>query len=129
MLLYDSRVSGNCYRVRLLLRFSGRAMNGATSMSSTGLGVLRFWTKFAKLAASEAAVEAKLEGGYAALDAAGASSGGFEVLGWAALHDRRHRALCLTHVAHEAGFDLARSPHVRDWLRAVDAQPGHVAIG
>ena len=33
-----------------------------------------------------------------------------------------------THVAEEAGFDLARHPTVSRWLERVAAQPGHVPI-
>jgi glutathione S-transferase len=33
-----------------------------------------------------------------------------------------------THVAHEAGFDLAAYPAIRAWLDRVAAQPGHVSI-
>ena len=33
-----------------------------------------------------------------------------------------------THVAGEAGFDLAPYPAVRDWLARVAGEPGHVAI-
>jgi glutathione S-transferase len=33
-----------------------------------------------------------------------------------------------THVAGEAGFDLAAHPRVRAWLDIVAAQPGHVLI-
>lgn len=37
MLLYDSAVSGNCYKVRLLLAHLGIAYGVARSMSSTAL--------------------------------------------------------------------------------------------
>ena len=33
-----------------------------------------------------------------------------------------------THVAHEGGFDLARLPGIRAWLKRVESQPGHVRI-
>jgi glutathione S-transferase len=33
-----------------------------------------------------------------------------------------------THVAHEAGLDLASYPSVRAWLARVAAQPGHIPI-
>ena len=33
-----------------------------------------------------------------------------------------------THVAHEGGFDLAPYPAVREWLRRVRDQPGHVRM-
>ena len=34
-----------------------------------------------------------------------------------------------THVAPEGGFDLAPYPAICAWLRRVEAQPGHVAMG
>ncbi|WP_425105516.1 glutathione S-transferase family protein [Ancylobacter sp.] len=33
-----------------------------------------------------------------------------------------------THLAHEGDFDLRPFPAVREWLKRVEAQPGHVAI-
>lgn len=33
-----------------------------------------------------------------------------------------------THVAHECDFDLARFPAIRDWLKRVADEPGHVAM-
>jgi glutathione S-transferase len=197
MLLYDSAVSGNCYKVRLLLALlgqsyqrrevdvvdrsgrlellgdlnpalrvptlvfdDGRALGESNAIlwfcaehspllpvdsfdraqvlqwmffeqysHEPNIAVLRFWTKFAKVAPSEAEVEAKLEGGYAALDAMERRLAGSRFL-VGQLYTVADIALyAYTHVAHEAGFDLARYPHVRDWLRAVETRPGHIAIG
>ncbi len=33
-----------------------------------------------------------------------------------------------THLAHQADFDLARFPAIRDWLDRVAAEPGHVTM-
>jgi glutathione S-transferase len=33
-----------------------------------------------------------------------------------------------THVAPDGGLDLARYPHVREWLKRVAAQPGHIDL-
>jgi glutathione S-transferase len=33
-----------------------------------------------------------------------------------------------THVAHEAGFELAPYPHLRAWLARIAAEPGHVLL-
>ena len=33
-----------------------------------------------------------------------------------------------THVAPEGGFDLARFPGIRGWLKRVETQPGHIRI-
>ena len=35
---------------------------------------------------------------------------------------------CYTHDADIAGFDLERYPGVRDWVRRVADQPGHVGL-
>ena len=39
--------------------------------------------------------------------------------------------ICLyayTHVAHEAGFDMAAYPAVAAWIARIAAMPGHVTI-
>jgi glutathione S-transferase len=33
-----------------------------------------------------------------------------------------------THVAHECDFDLAPFPAIRDWLKRIEAEPGHIAM-
>ncbi|WP_371346856.1 glutathione S-transferase family protein [Ancylobacter sp. IITR112] len=33
-----------------------------------------------------------------------------------------------THLAHEGDFDLGTFPQVRNWLKRVESQPGHVAM-
>jgi len=72
--------------------------------------------------------ERLLRGGYAALDAMERHLSGRQFL----VGDRYSIAdislYAYTHVAHEGDFDLERYPAVRDWLRRVAAQPGHVAI-
>jgi glutathione S-transferase len=196
VLLYDSRVSGNCYKVRLLfsrlglsyerrevdvveragrlellgalnpgLRVptlvldDGRSLgesNAITWLFSQGtpylpedqferaqvlqwmffeqyshepnIAVLRFWSRFARVKPADAAVQAKLKGGYAALDAM-------------ERHLARHRFFvaesytiadialyAYTHVADEGGFELSPYPHIREWLARVSEQPEHVGI-
>ena len=33
-----------------------------------------------------------------------------------------------THVAHEGGFDLSDYPHIKQWIKRVQAQPGYVGM-
>lgn len=196
MLLYDSRVSGNCYKVRLLfahlgvsyerqevdvveragrlellgalnpgLRVPTLVLDDGRSLGESNailwlfaegtsylpedrfelaqalqwmffeqyshepnIAVLRFWTQFARVKPAQSEVEAKLAGGYAALDAM-------------ERHLYKHRFFvserytiadialyAYTHVAGEGGFDLARYPRIEEWLGRVAGQPGHVAI-
>jgi glutathione S-transferase len=196
VLLYNSRVSGNCYKVRLLfahLRIDyerrevdvvdrsgrlellgelnpglrvptlvlddGRSLgesNAILWLFSLGtrylpedqferaqvlqwmffeqyshepnIAVLRFWSKFADIKPAEKDVEAKLEGGYAALAAMERHLDSHRYF----VADRYTIAdialYAYTHVAAEGGFELARYPHVSSWLTRVANQPGHVAI-
>jgi glutathione S-transferase len=196
VLLYDSRVSGNCYKVRLLFAHLGIAYerhevdvvdrlgrlellgelnpglrvptlvlddgrslgesNAITWLFSQGtpylpedeferaqvlqwmffeqyshepnIAVLRFWTQFARVKPADAEVEAKLKGGYAALDAMERhlSSRQFFVAERYTIADIALYAY--THVADEGGFDLSPYPHIRGWLTRVAEQPTHIPI-
>jgi glutathione S-transferase len=196
MLLYDSAVSGNCYKVRLLLAHLGLsyerhevdvidrsnrpqllaglnpALRVPTLMLDDGhslaesnailwylaqgtsylpedrfqeskvlqwlffeqyshepyIAVLRFWLAVAKLSPTEQELEAKRKGGDAALDALEAQLelGPYLVGDSYTIADIALYAY--THVAHEAGFDLADRPATRAWLRRVEGQPRHVTI-
>ena len=197
MLLYDSSVSGNCYKVRLvfaqlgleyerrelsvvdrsnrmdvlgelnpalrvptLILDDGRALaesHAITWYFAEGtplvpedryerakvlqwlffeqyshepyIAVVRFWVAIAKATPAQAALEEKLSGGYAALDALERHLATHEFL----VADRYTIAdialYAYTHVAHEGGFDLSAYPAIGSWLARVAAQPGHVAIG
>jgi glutathione S-transferase len=196
MLLYDSAVSGNCYKVRLLLAHLGLsyerhevdvidrsnrpqllaglnpALRVPTLMLDDGhslaesnailwylaqgtsylpedrfqqakvlqwlffeqyshepyIAVLRFWLAVAKLSPTEQELKAKRKGGDAALDALEAQLelGPYLVGDSYTIADIALYAY--THVAHEAGFDLADRPATRAWLRRVEDQPRHVTI-
>ena len=197
MLLYDSPVSGNCYKVRLLLAHLGLAYERRTvdvvdrsnreellgelnpalrvptlvlddgrPLGESGailwyfgegtrfvpedpyaraqvlqwmffeqyeleitLAVVRFWLKFSgQPEAFGDQLDAKVAAGYKTLDAMERYLprreffvGGSPTLADIALYG-------YTHVAHEAGFDMARYPEIRDWLDRVAAMPGHVPI-
>jgi glutathione S-transferase len=196
VLLYDSRVSGNCYKVRLLFAHlglsyerkevdvvertgrlellgelnpglrvptlvldDGRSLgesNAIMWLFSQGtpylpedqfecaqvlqwmffeqyshepnIAVLRFWSQFARVKPSDAEVEAKLKGGYAALDAMERhlSSHQFFVAERYTIADIALYAY--THVADEGGFELGGYPHIRGWLSRVAEQPTHIPI-
>jgi glutathione S-transferase len=196
VLLYDSRVSGNCYKVRLLfahlgieyerrevdvvdrsgrlellgelnqgLRVPTLVLDDGRSLGESNaimwlfsggtqylpedeferaqvlqwmffeqyshepnIAVLRFWSEFAGIQPAQEDVEAKLAGGYAALDAMERHLDSHRYL----VADRYTIAdialYAYTHVATEGGFELARYPRISSWLARVADQPGHVAI-
>jgi glutathione S-transferase len=196
MLLYDSAVSGNCYKVRLLLSHLGvsyerrevdvidrsdRAqllggLNPALRVPTLVLdddrslaesnaiiwhlaegtpylpddrfqrakvlqwlffeqyshepyiAVLRFWLTVAKLSPTQHELDAKRAGGEAALDAL---EGQLELAPYLVGDAYSIADIALyayTHVAGEAGFELATRPAIRAWLARVEAQPRHVPI-
>jgi glutathione S-transferase len=196
VLLYDSRVSGNCYKVRLLFAHlglsyerkevdvveraerlellgelnpglrvptlvldDGRSLgesNAIMWLLSQGtpywpedqfecaqvlqwmffeqyshepnIAVLRFWSQFASVKPTDTEVEAKLKGGYAALDAIERHLTGrrFFVAERYTIADIALYAY--THVADEGGFDLSRYPHICTWIARVAEQPAHISI-
>ncbi|HEY8083376.1 MAG TPA: glutathione S-transferase family protein [Solirubrobacterales bacterium] len=196
MLLYDSQVSGNCYKVRLLLAQLGRqyerhevdvidrsnrgellgALNPALRVPTLVLddgralaesnaiiwyladgtdylpddgfarakvlqwlcfeqyshepyiAVARFWLAIARTQPTKSELDAKHAGGYAALAAMERhlSSSRFLVGEQYTIADIALYAY--THVAHEAGFDLAKHPAVAQWLARVASQPRHIPI-
>ena len=196
MLLYDSQVSGNCYKVRLLLahlelsyerhevdvvdrsrrlellgdlnpglRVPTVVLHDGRSLGESGailwlfadgtaylpaerferaqvlqwmffeqyshepnIAVLRFWTEFATNKPAAAEIEAKLAGGYAALDAMERHllTHHFFVAERYTIADIALYAY--THVAGEGRFDLARYPSIRSWLARVAEQPRHITI-
>ncbi len=196
MLLYDSAVSGNCYKVRLLLGMqgipferqevdvvdrSGRlellgALNPALRVPTLVLddgealaesnailcylaegtellpterlerarvlqwlffeqyshepyiAVVRFWVRFADAPPGEAEIEARRAGGYAALDAMERYLGRRAFLVGERFTVADIALYAYTHVAHEAGFEMAPYRAIEAWLRRVAAQPGHVPM-
>jgi glutathione S-transferase len=92
------------------------------------IAVLRFWSQFARVTPTKAEAEAKLKGGYAALDAMERhlSSHRFFVAERYTIADIALYAY--THVAGEGGFDLSPYPQIRGWLARVAEQPTHIPI-
>jgi glutathione S-transferase len=195
MLLYDSPVSGNCYKVRLLLAHlgveyerrevdvvdrSGRrellgglnpALRVPTLVLDDGrplgesnailvyvaegtpyipvdtyeraqvlqwlffeqyshepnIAVARFWV-IAGITPSEADAEAKRRGGIAALRAMESRLAEREYLVGERYTIADIALYAYTHVAPEAGFELAAYPGITAWLERVAAQPGHILI-
>ncbi|HTD10400.1 MAG TPA: glutathione S-transferase family protein [Solirubrobacteraceae bacterium] len=196
MLLYDSRVSGNCYKVRLLfahlgigyerqevdvvdrlgrlellgelnpgLRVPTLVLDDGRSLGESNaimwlfaqgtaylpedpfecaqvlqwmffeqyshepnIAVLRFWSEFARIEPAAEDVEAKLKGGYAALDAMERhlANHRFFVAERYTIADIALYAY--THVATAGGFELSGYPRIREWLAGVVEQPTHVRI-
>jgi glutathione S-transferase len=196
MLLYDSAVSGNCYKVRLLLAMQGIAyerhevdvvdrsgrmdllgkLNPALRVPTLVLddgealaesnaiacylaeatpllpadrlerarvlqwlffeqyshepdiAVVRFWVCFAAERPSAAEIEARMRGGYAALEAMERHLAGRRFLVAERFTVADIALYAYTHVAHEAGFEMERFPAIAGWLQRVAAQPGHIPI-
>ncbi len=93
------------------------------------IAVARFWIAYSGTPERfEERLPARMQGGYAALDAMEdhLASRAFLVGERYSLADISLYAY--THVAHEGGFDLASYPALRAWIERVAAQPGHVPI-
>jgi len=196
MLLYDSPVSGNCYKVRLLLSMQGiaferrevdvvdrsrrlellGALNPALRVPTLVLddgeplaesnailcffaegtellpderlerarvlqwlffeqyshepyiAVVRFWVRFAADPPPREQIEARREGGYAALDAMERHLATRTYLVGERFTIADIALYAYTHVAEEAGFEMGRYGAIEAWLRRVAAQPGHIPI-
>lgn len=136
VLLYDNPVSGNCYKVRLLLtllgiEFERRELSVADHSDraelldglSPSLNV-----SISNERRSAAEIEAKRTAGHAALDVMERhlADHGYFVGERFTIADIALYAY--THVAPEAGFDLEPYPAVSRWLERIAAQPGIVPI-
>ena len=196
MLLYNSRVSGNCYKVRLLLAHlgldyerrevdvvdrSGRlellgelnpGLRVPTLVLDDGrplaesnailcyfaegtpylpedryeraqvlqwmffeqyshepnIAVVRFWVRYSGDPPEDGVVEARRSAGYAALDSMERHLSGRTYLVAERFTIADIALYAYTHVAEEAGFDLAGYPAIRAWLERVAGQPGHQPI-
>jgi glutathione S-transferase len=196
MLLYDSAVSGNCYKVRLLLaqlslsferrevdvidrsnraellaglnpalRVPTLVLDDGRSLAESNailwhfargtsylpeeafdqtkvlqwlffeqyshepyIAVLRFWLAVAKITPAQEELEAKRNGGEAALDALERQLELDPYLVGDAYTIADIALYAYTHVAEQAGFDLSGRPATRAWLERVKAQPRHVPI-
>jgi glutathione S-transferase len=156
MLLYNSQVSGNCYKVRLLLAQLGvgyerremdvvdrsdrqrvlgdlnPALRVPTLVLDDGRALAEsgaiLWCAFSDAPVPREMLEAKRRGGYAALEAMERHLSAQRFL----VGDRYTIAdiglYAYTHVAGEGGFELTRFAAVRAWLGRVAAQPGHVPM-
>jgi glutathione S-transferase len=109
VLLYDSPVSGNCYKVRLLL-------------------TVRFWLTFARDPPPAAEIAARQAAGDRALDTLETHLGRRDFLVGDGYTIADIALYAYTHVAGEGGFDLGVRPAIGRWLSRVAAQPGHVPI-
>ena len=146
MLLYDSRVSGNCYKVRLLLALLGIPYERTEvdvvdrSGRSELLGGLNPALRVPTIVLDDgrAVAESNAILWYFAEGTPYLPNDGFErarVLQWLFFEQYCHEpniavARFLLHVASEAppAAELAGYPAIRAWLARVAALPGHVAI-
>jgi glutathione S-transferase len=92
------------------------------------IAVVRFWSTLAPSRPSDDEVEARREGGRAALAAMEGHLATRAFLVGEAYSVADIALYAYTHVAHEGGFDLTPYPAVRAWLGRVASQPGHVPI-
>ena len=93
------------------------------------IAVARFWLAYS--GTPERFVDrlpARMEGGYAALDAMERHLDGRDFLVGDSYSIADISLYAYTHVAHEGDFDLEPYRAIRAWLGRVAAQPGHVAI-
>jgi glutathione S-transferase len=196
MLLYDSGVSGNCYKVRLLLAMQGieyerrevdvvdrsgrRELLGelnpalrvptlvlddgeplaesnaiicylaeGTELLGSGrlerarvlqwlffeqyshepyIAVVRFCVLFSDSPAAPEQIEERRRRGHAALAAMEAHLHGRSFLVGERFTVADIALYAYTHVAHEAGFDMAPYEQIEAWLGRVASQPGHIPI-
>ncbi len=91
------------------------------------IAVARFWA-LAGITPPPGQLEAKLQGGNAALAAIDRHLHEHEFLVGERYTIADIALFAYTHVASEGGFDLGRYPAVTGWLERVAAQPGHVPI-
>ena len=92
------------------------------------IAVVRFWHFAGLLEENRAALPAKVERGYHALNVMEEHLAKHPFF----VADRYTVAdialFAYTHVAHEGGFDLSRYPGIQAWIERVQAQPRHLAI-
>ena len=92
------------------------------------IAVMRFWLRWAKDKPSEADMEPKRRGGYAALDAMEKHLTTREFFVGERYSISDIALYGYTHVADEGDFSLDGYAAIREWLDRVAAQPGHVLI-
>ena len=93
------------------------------------IAVARFWLAYSGTPERFAdRLPARMEGGYAALDAMERHLDGRDFLVGDSYSIADISLYAYTHVAHEGDFDLEPYHAIRAWLGRVAAQPGHVAI-
>ncbi len=93
------------------------------------IAVARHWIQHVEMTgAQRAQLEAKQEGGRAALAVMERHLGAAAWFGGDAMSIADIALYAYTHVADEGGFDLSDCPAVNAWLGRVEEQPGHVPM-
>ncbi len=132
MLLSDSPVSGNCYKVRLLLAHLGLACERREvdvvdrSNRAELLGGLNPGLRVPVLVLDDG--RALAESNHRALDTMESHLSQREFLVGDGYTIGDIALYAYTHVAGEGEFDLGLRPAIGQWLCRVAAQPGHVPI-
>ncbi len=93
------------------------------------IAVARFWLAYSGTPERfREQLPARMQGGYAALDAMEGHLEGRTFLVGERYSIADIALYAYTHVAHEGDFDLAPYSAIRSWLGRVASQPGHVPI-
>ena len=93
------------------------------------IAVARFWLAYSGTPERfRDQLPARMQGGYAALDAMEGHLEGRTFLVGERYSVADIALYAYTHVAHEGDFDLAPYSAIRSWLERVASQPGHVPI-
>jgi glutathione S-transferase len=93
------------------------------------IAVARFWLRYSGTPERFAEqLPARMQGGYAALDAMEAHLDGRPFLVGDGYSIADISLYAYTHVAPEGDFDLEPYPAIRGWIDRVAGQPGHVTI-
>ena len=93
------------------------------------IAVARFWLAYSGTPERfREQLPARMQGGYAALDAMEGHLEGRTFLVGERYSIADIALYAYTHVAHEGDFDLAPYSAIRSWLERVASQPGHVPI-
>jgi glutathione S-transferase len=139
VLLYDNPVSGNCYKVRLLLallgiEFERRELSVVDLFfeqykHEPAIAVVRFWTSIADGDPPPGVdIEARRSAGRVALEAMERHLSASAYLVGERFTIADIALYAYTHVAPEGGFDLTPYPGVGAWLHRVADQPGIIPI-
>ncbi len=135
--LYDCDISGNAYKVRLLLSQLGIAFERAQATQwlffeqyshEPYIAVVRFWHLSQTLEQHRSELAERVEQGYEALGVMKRHLAGHDFLAGGRYSVADIALFAYTHVAHEGGFELGGYANLNAWLARVESQAGYVGI-